>query len=108
MNVERCVVEILQKRLLTVQDQMGNRVMTIMMTKVSVNVSVSVSMSMSTGWAHPFAEANDRPHGTAKGAAAAKTATEEPSEIMPIMITTITSTTTTSTTTTAEKMKSIN
>ena len=62
-----------------------------------------MSMSISMGWAHPFAEANDRPHGTAKGAAAAKTATEEPSEIMPIMITTITSKTTT-----AEKMKSIN
>ena len=73
--------------------------MTMMMTMVMMIMSMSISM----GWAHPFAEANDRPHGTAKGAAAAKTATEEPSEIMPIMITTITSKTTT-----AEKMKSIN
>ena len=73
--------------------------MTMMMTMVMMIMSMSISM----GWTHPFAEANDRPHGTAKGAAAAKTATEEPSEIMPIMITTITNTTTT-----AEKMKSIN
>ena len=67
-------------------------------------VMMIMSMSISMGWAHPFAEANDRPHGTAKGAAAAETATEEPSEIIPInIITTITSTTTT-----AEKIKNIN